>query len=354
MATVVVLGSGVMGSAMAMPLADNGHEVRLVGTHLDRAIVDELQATGRHPGLGRELPPGVRAFHLEEIEAGFDGAEVVVSGVNSFGVEWAGRQLAQVLRPGQHVIAVTKGVRAGGDGALRILPDVLAAEVPEALRAEVTWSAIAGPAIAGEVAARRDTCVVFCGTEQAVLDQLAGIFRTGWYHVWTSTDFAGVEICAASKNCYALSIGFGHGLLEARGEAESEDRNHNVEAALYAQAASEMRRIVELVGGRPETPGWLPGVGDMYVTSTGGRNVRVGRLIGAGKRFGEASEALGNPTLEGAAAIREFGRALARLTERGVLGPGELPLLRHLDEVVAQEAPLRVPWERFFGGEPAR
>jgi glycerol-3-phosphate dehydrogenase (NAD(P)+) len=269
-------------------------------------------------------------------------------------VEWAGAQLARLLRPGQHVIAVTKGVQAAEDGTLRILPEVLAAQVPAERRAQVTWSAIVGPAIAGEVAARRDTCVVFCGSDQAVLDQLARTFATDWYHVWTSTDLVGAEICAASKNCYALSIGFGHGLLEARGEGESADRNHNVEAALYAQAASEMRRIMELVGGRPETPGWLPGVGDMYVTSTGGRNVRVGRLIGAGKRFGEASEALGNPTLEGAAAIREFGKGIERLTERGVLGPEELPLLRHLHEVIAHERPLRVPWERFFGGEPAR
>jgi glycerol-3-phosphate dehydrogenase (NAD(P)+) len=352
MSTVVILGSGVMGSALAMPLADNGHDVRLVGTHLDREIIASVQETRRHPGLGRDVPDSVAAYQLEDIERGFDGAEVIVSGVNSFGVEWAGQQIAPLLRPGHHVIAIAKGVRAGNDGTLRILPDVLAAEVPEAARGRATWSAIAGPAIAGEVAARRDTCVVFCGTEQAALDRLAATFRTSWYHVWTSTDFAGVEICAAAKNCYALSIGFAHGLLEARGEAESADRNHNVEAALFAQGAGEMRRFVELVGGSPDTPGWLPGVGDMYVTSTGGRNVRVGRLIGAGRRFGEAAEALGNPTLEGAAAIREFGTALERLTERGVLGAEELPLMRLLNEVIAHERPLRVPWERFFGGEP--
>src|ERR671914_221906 len=57
---VVILGSGVMGSALAMPLADNGHEVRLVGTHLDREIIDAIRSSGVHPGLEvRTGSPGV-------------------------------------------------------------------------------------------------------------------------------------------------------------------------------------------------------------------------------------------------------------------------------------------------------
>ena len=74
MSTIVILGSGVMGSALTVPLAENGHEVRLVGTHLDRTIIDAIHATGVHPGLGRELPATVRAFQLEELGAVFADA----------------------------------------------------------------------------------------------------------------------------------------------------------------------------------------------------------------------------------------------------------------------------------------
>ncbi|MET0818590.1 MAG: 2-dehydropantoate 2-reductase N-terminal domain-containing protein, partial [Solirubrobacteraceae bacterium] len=108
MTSVAILGAGVMGSALAVPLADNGHDVRLVGTHLDRSIIDSLRATGEHPGLGRELPAPVRPFQLEEAEAAFEHAEVVLSGVNSVGVRWAGEQLARLLRPGQAVLAIAK------------------------------------------------------------------------------------------------------------------------------------------------------------------------------------------------------------------------------------------------------
>jgi glycerol-3-phosphate dehydrogenase (NAD(P)+) len=343
-----------MGSALAVPLADNGHDVRLVGTHLDREIVDAIRTTGVHPGLGRALPAAVRAHQLEEAEAAFAEAEIVVSGVNSVGVEWASERLAAMLRPGQLVIAIAKGVRAEGNGDLRILPEVLAAPVAADVRERVGWAAIVGPAIAGEVAARRTSCVVFCGPDEAVVDRLAEAFRTDWYHVWTSLDFVGCEICAAAKNCYALGIGLAEGELAARREGDSPDRAHNYEAALFAQSAVEIRRWASLCGGDPDTASWLPGVGDLYVTSTGGRNVRVGHLLGRGVSFTDAAARLGNPTLEGAAAIRIFGEALGRLTERGIVGEDEFPLMRHLHELVALERPLDMPWSRFLGGEPTR
>jgi glycerol-3-phosphate dehydrogenase (NAD(P)+) len=353
MTTVAVLGSGIMGSALAIPLADNGHEVRLVGTHLDREIIDSVKASRVHPGLDLELPGTVTAHQLEEAEAAFDGAEIVLSGVNSFGVRWAGEQLAGLLRPGQLVIAIAKGLEATEAGDLRILPDVLAEPLPAEIRAQTSVSAILGPSIAGEVAVRRDTCVVFAGPDEAALDRLAATFRTGAYHVWTTTDLVGAEVCAAMKNCYALGVGLAEGNLDRLGESDAAYRAHNYEAALFAQGVLEMRRMVEVLGGEPETADGLAAVGDCYVTSAGGRNVRVGRLLGAGLGFTEAWERLGHVTLEGAAAIRVVGAALPKLTERGVIGLGELPLLRHLYEVVGLEQPLDMPWERFFGGEPA-
>ena len=214
MTTVSVLGSGIMATALAFPLSDNGHEVRLIGTHLDREIIDSIKETGVHPGLDLEVPQAASAFQLEEAEEAFDGAEVVMSGVNSFGVRWAGEQLSSLLKPGMHVLSIAKGMEATENGDLRILPEVLAGEVPEGLRKQVSWSAIAGPSIAGEVAVRRDTCVVFAGRDAGVLEEMSGLFRTPCYHVWTSTDFVGVEACAAAKNCYALGAGFMEGILD--------------------------------------------------------------------------------------------------------------------------------------------
>jgi glycerol-3-phosphate dehydrogenase (NAD(P)+) len=351
MTRVAILGSGVMGSALAVPLTDNGHDVRLVGTHLDREIIDSVKTSRVHPGLSVELPACVQAYQLEEAPAAFAGVELVLSGVNSFGVRWASDQLARLLPDGARVIAIAKGLHATEQGDLRILPDVLTECWSELQRSTHVVSAITGPSIAGEVAARRDACVVFAGPDQVALDWLAATFATDTYRVWTSTDLIGCEVCAAVKNCYALGVGFAEGVLQAAGASESPDRMHNYEAALFAQASVEMRQMVSLLGGRADTVAWLPGVGDMYVTSTGGRNVRVGRLLGAGLRFAEASAQLGHPTLEGAAAIREIGGALGQLEERGMVQRDDFPLLRHLYEVIALDAPVDMPWRSFFGGD---
>lgn len=352
MAMIAALGAGIMASALATPLCDNGHEVHLVGTHLDRDVIAEIQETGRHPGLNLELPAGVTAYQLEDVAAAFEGADIAMSGVNSFGVEWASEHLAPHLRAGVPVLSVTKGMAATDDGDLRILPDVLGQHLTPDLRAQIPWAAVVGPSIAGEVAVRRDSCLLFAGTDQAAVDMLARTFRTDYYHVWTTTDLVGAEVCAALKNCFALGVGLAEGVLKAHGDAVNPYRNHNYEAALFAEGALETTRMVQVVGGSTDPLLLLPSVGDMYVTSTGGRNVRVGRLLGEGMNFAEAWKALDHITLEGAAAIRVVGGALPKLTERGVIGPTEFPLLRHLYDVVGLEKPLDMPWSTFFGGEP--
>jgi glycerol-3-phosphate dehydrogenase (NAD(P)+) len=343
-----------MGSALAVPLSDNGHDVRLVGTHLDRDIIDSVQRSAAHPGLGVELPRSVKAYQLEDAELAFAGAEIVLSGVNSFGVRWASAQLARLLPANALVIAIAKGLDATTEeGNLRILPEALTDCWSDRQRASTRVSAIVGPSIAGEVAVRRETCVVFAGRDPTSLDRLAEAFRTERYRVWTSTDLVGCEVCAALKNCYAFASGLAEGVLEARADNGSPYRMHNYEAAVLAQGAEEMRRMVALLGGRPETPGGLAGVGDMYVTSTGGRNIRVAKLMGAGLTFGEAWARLDHITLEGAAAIREIGGALPKLTERGFIGRDDFPLLRTLYEIIEHERPVAMPWSSFFGGDSA-
>ncbi|MGE5137862.1 MAG: NAD(P)H-dependent glycerol-3-phosphate dehydrogenase [Rudaea sp.] len=346
MAIATILGAGVMGTALTFPLADNGHEVRLVGTHLDREIIDRIRSTGVHPGLNSRLPGSVRPYQVEDAAGAFDGAEVVVSGVNSFGVHWAGQKMADLLQPGMLVLAVTKGMEAKENGDLRILPDVLADGVAESLRPHISWNAITGPSIAGELAARRPTCVVFAGRNGDDLSRLAEVFRTSYYHVWISTDLEGAELCAAMKNGYAIGVGYAEGLRER--QEPGPDRMHNYEAAIFTEAALEMEQLVAVLGGRRESVYGLPGIGDLYVTSAGGRNLRLGRLLGSGLTFEQAREVMAGMTLEGAEAIRVVGAALPALEGRGKLELARFPLLRYLYEIITEGKAPPVPWEEFF------
>jgi glycerol-3-phosphate dehydrogenase (NAD(P)+) len=348
MTTITIIGSGLMGSAIAFPLADNGHEIRLVGTHLDRNIISSCKEHNFHPTLKRELPAGIRPYYIEEISQAMDGTEVVVGGVNSHGVHWLGQKLAEHLRPEHLLISVTKGLEAGPDGDVRILPDVLAAELPAAFRSTLAPAAVGGPCIAGELAGRRQTCVVFGARDRTTLDRLAPLFRTDYYHVWTTTDLVGLEFSAALKNAFALSVGLVSGLLETAGGVDSADAYmHNTAAAVFAQGCTEINRVLALVGEGGSFSSGLPGPGDLYVTSMGGRTVRLGKLLGAGFTFNEALLKLAGETLESVDIVKAMARAIPRWQADGRLGPRELPLLRMLVEVIVDGKPVRLPMQDF-------
>lgn len=339
MSIVTIIGAGLMGTAIAWPLADNGHDVRLVGTHLDTESIRSCLEHGYHPRLRRQLPPGVRPFYVEQLPEALAGADAIVSGVSSPGVRWLGRTLGPLLWPGATIIAVTKGLEATVTGDLRILPDVFRDELPFAVRENVALAAIGGPCIAGELAGRRPTWVVFAGRNAEALVRLRNLFHTPYYHIRLSADIVGVEVCAALKNAYTLAVGLAGGLLEAAGGTDAAGAGmHNLAAALFGLSAREMTRIVALLGGEPENVTDLPGVGDQYVTCVGGRTVRLGQLLGRGLRFSEAQQLMAGETLESAYVVQHLARALPAWEVRGQIGRSELPLLRMLCRIIVEDA----------------
>ncbi|MSP26811.1 MAG: glycerol-3-phosphate dehydrogenase [Myxococcales bacterium] len=353
MAVFTVVGAGMMGSALCVPLADRGHEVRLVGTPLDRGIVESLRATGVHPGLRLALPSSVRAYFAEELAVALDGANVVGLGVSSAGLAWAGAALGPYVRGDVPVFGITKGLVLEGE-RLVVVPDALRGYFPEAVRERVAPAAIAGPCIAGELARRVPTCVVLTGrSSEAELGRLAALISTDYYHVFTSTDVVGTEVCAALKNAYAMGVSFGAGLHEKAGGVAGSLAAHNYESAVFAQATVEMTALVRRLGGRAETVAGLAGVGDLDVTNNGGRTGRFGRLLGLGLGVDEAIARMDGATLECLEILVVMRRALAGYRGRGELGEGELPLLEHLMSVALDGAAVAMPFAKFFGGRGA-
>jgi len=346
--TITVVGAGVMGTALTFPAADNGHAVRLVGTHLDEQIISSCKASGVHPKLKRPIPQTVQPFFHTEIAEAMRGAEIVVLGVNSRGVHWAADVIAPHLQPEQIILMVTKGLESTPDGKLMVLPDVLAARLPEPIRNQVHYAAIGGPSIAGELAARRHTSVVFVSRNAEILPRLQAIFSTPYYHIWTSTDMIGVEVCVALKNPYALATGLAQGVLEALPEDVAGARNHNYAAAIFAQGLAETAYLVQLLGGNLETVYSLPGAGDLYVTTQGGRNSRMGRLLGMGKAYSDAVEEMPGETIEGVDCVLAVMPAIEHMIAQGTIAADALPLLRELHRILTRNAQVAFDFNSFF------
>lgn len=349
MAHVAIVGAGVMGTAVAWPLTDNGHQVSLVGTHLDRDIIREVQAHNRHPRLRRELPRGVNAYQIEDLAGAIRGVDLIVSGVNSWGVDWIGETLSRALERGCDIIAVTKGLRASPEGRAEIFPDVVASHFPEDLRGESSFMAIGGPCIAGELAGRRQSCVLFGAADRETAERTARLFRTDYYHIWPTADLRGLELAVALKNAYVLGVGIANGMLEAAGGADEADAvMHNPAAATFAQGLYEMEQLLTAMGGTPAYAHSLPGAGDQYVTAMGGRTVRLGTLIGRGISYSAAREEMAGETLESASIIQSMAQIYPRLAQEGLLRDGSLPLMETLIGAVAEDRVVRLPFERYF------
>ena len=123
------------------------------------------------------------------------------------------------------------------DGTLLTLPVVLERRLPHGLQGQIRLCAIGGPCTAHELAARRHTAVVFTGVDDELLATLQDLLATSYYHIWTSTDVTGVEVCAALKNAYALGVALAVGQMEAAGRDGLAD-SYNPQAALTGKAAT--------------------------------------------------------------------------------------------------------------------
>ena len=213
MSIITIVGAGMMGSAMSFPARDNGHEVRLVGTPLDRGIIDHARRTGEHLTLKRRLPEGIRYYQIEQLEEALSGADMLLGGVSSFGVDWFVENILPVIPEDLPVLSITKGMMDTEDGRLIPYPhlyrDRLAAK---GLKRRL--NAVGGPCTSYELADHDPTEVCFCGDEIGVLRWYKRLFETDYYHISLSTDVVGVECAVAMKNAYALGVSLAIGLSE--------------------------------------------------------------------------------------------------------------------------------------------
>jgi glycerol-3-phosphate dehydrogenase (NAD(P)+) len=337
-----------MGSAMAVPAGVLGHDIDLVGTHLDEAIIRSVAGNGRHPRLGLTLPETVHARRWTEFASVMaDVPDLLVLGVSSAGVDWAIERIVESMRSPVPILMITKGLAPNGE-LLEALPNVVRREIKARLGFEPKVFAVGGPCIAGELAATRSTRVVVTGDAVEGAREAAALFAAPFYHASVTNDIIGVEICAAFKNFYALAVGAAAGWLEREGRAVNGAQMYNVAAGLFTQAISEMETLVEAHGGNVRTVAGLAGAGDLYVTCMAGRNSRMGRLLGLGRPYSEAKAVeMREDTVEGAELARALGPTLDSMTASGRLPRERLPLMGAVLAAINRDAPLALDFSNF-------
>ena len=261
---VAVIGSGAWGTALAIRLHKNGHEVTM--WTFEKELIPEMETTAI-------LPEGLT---VSPDYACASGCQMVVIASPSAPMRSVCRGVAPYIDEDAVVVSVTKGIELGTQ--LR-MSQIVAQETGK----EVV--VLTGPSHAEEVAIDIPTGLLAACPDQTLAEFVQDAFMCDTLRVYTSSDPVGAELGAALKNVIALCAGISDGV----------GYGDNTKAMLMTRGLTEISRLGVSLGARKETFAGLAGVGDLIVTCTSmhSRNRRAGILIGQGIDPQEAMKEVG-------------------------------------------------------------
>ena len=313
MANVGVVGAGGWGTALALVLEKNGHQVTLWSSR--EAKAEELRSLRENT----DKLPGVKIPEAIEITADMEKAvkdkELVVLGVPSLYIRSTAAKMAPYVSEGQIVVNVSKGIE---ESTLYTMTEVIADELPMA-----DVAVLSGPSHAEEVSRHIPTTVVAGATTRKTAERIQEVFMNNAFRVYTSPDMLGIEVGGALKNVIALAAGVTDGL----------GFGDNTKAALITRGIAEMSRLGVAMGGYQETFSGLAGMGDLIVTcaSVHSRNRKAGYLIGKGYQMQEAMDEV-KMVVEGV----HSAKAALKLAEKYYV---HLPIIEQVNEVLFHGKP---------------
>ncbi len=347
MSKIVIIGAGAMGSAFALPCLDNNHDINIMGTHLENEFIDDLKKNKNfHLGLKTIIPEGIKIFKFEKSDELLkSNVDLIVLGISSRGIEWAADQLSRLYKNKAipKLLMLTKGLSIHNN-KYELLVDKLDRLLNSKGITDANISAIGGPCLAAGLANRVHSSVVVANKDLKIAKQLADMLNTTYYHTSHSDDINGVEVSAAIKNIFSMAVGAAKGLCSNNISDEVREKNYlNTASALIKQSIYEMEIFVEHLKGKKETVKGLAGLGDLYVSSGGGRNAKMGAYIGEGLTFSEAKKTkMEKVTVEGADLAKEIAKKVNEDFDEK-----KLPLMLGMINAIVDDKQLKLNWEAF-------
>ena len=342
MKKIVIIGAGAMGSAFCVPCEENSHEVFLVGSFLENKLIEDINKLDNfHPNLKCQLPKKVKVMKFSEfINKKIKEIDLLVVGVSSKGIDWIGEEISNFYNKKTNILLLTKGLTIIDDQF-----ETLAEKLKKILKNrninDPKISAVGGPCLANGLANKINSSVVLANENIEIAKDIGNIISTNYYSTEYSNDLVGVEVCAAIKNLYSMIIGASEGMCSDKAQKDTKKKYFlNTAASLMYKSISEMIHFTKRLKGQEETVYGLAGLGDLYVSSAGGRNSKMGKLLGEGNTYQDAKEKfMKNDTVEGAELIFEIGDKILKEFDRK-----KVPLMMSLIDTIKKNKKLKIDW----------
>ena len=313
MAKISVMGAGSWGTALAILLNNNGHQVILWSALGDEValLCEKRENPAKLPGV--KIPEGILITKDEKLA--MDQPDVVILAVPSPFTRSTSKRLAPYVRQGQIIVNVAKGVE---EKTLMTLSEIIEQEIPCA-----NVCVLSGPSHAEEVSRGLPTTCVVSSHKRATAEYLQEIFMSPVFRVYTTPDILGVELGGALKNVIALAAGTADGL----------GYGDNTKAALITRGIAEIGRLGVKMGAKAETFAGLSGIGDLIVTcaSVHSRNRKAGYLMGKGYTMKQAMDEV-KMVVEGVYSAK----AAKELAEKYEV---EMPIVDEVNKILFENKP---------------
>lgn len=267
---ISVLGAGSWGTALAIILQFNGHDVTL--WEHKRLYARTLNKTRVNKTYLPKVKIPKEIIITNSLKEACLNQHMMILAVPSQFIRSVLETISKFDLGDATLVSVAKGIEKETLFTVsQIIKDVL----PDISEGNI--GVLSGPSHAEEVALKMPTAVVSASANEETAKQIQAAFMTSYFRVYYSTDILGVELGGAFKNVIAI----GAGIIDG---AKFGD---NTKAAIMTRGIAEISRLGLVMGARPETFSGLSGVGDLIVTcmSKHSRNRYVGEQIGSGKKL---------------------------------------------------------------------
>ncbi len=275
MAQVAVIGAGSWGTALALHLCRNNHQVRLWGHEPDHIAQLCAHRENRAFLPGFPLPPTLQP--VATLEAALDQVQALLIVVPSQFFATTIEQLAPLLAPGLGLAWATKGFDPASGRLLH--------QIARERAGQREFGVLSGPSFATEVARGLPTAVTVAASSRAYAQSLAELVHGERFRAYLQDDLIGVQVGGAAKNVLAIATGIADGL----------GFGANTRSALITRGLAEMIRLGLALGARRETFLGLAGLGDLVLTCTDNqsRNRRLGLALAQGQSCEQALAEIG-------------------------------------------------------------
>lgn len=276
---IAVLGAGSWGTALAVLLAGNGHQVRLWCRREEQALAMDEERSNRRYLSDIPFPESLTA--TADLALALGAADIVLIVVPSGGFRKTLQALQPLVKPGIRIAWATKGLEHSSQ---KLLHQVFREEMTDDYGATI----LSGPTFAMEVARGLPTALTVVSDRDEDAMMLAEVCHNDTFRAYTSKDLVGVQLGGAVKNVLAIAAGVSDGL----------GFGANARAALITRGLAEMSRLGIALGGHIETFMGLAGLGDLVLTCTDNqsRNRRLGLGLATGKPLEDIYQEIGQVT----------------------------------------------------------